>query len=582
MANEWLTTRAAGRHSGARPIERPLRLATGLVLFAFATSHFLGHAFGIRSVEAMEAARIVVLKPWQTFGGLLILYTCFLTHLGLGLYALYRRRHLRIPASERWQLALGLAIPLLVIPHAANIRLGTSFYGMEFGYPRIIYNFFVISPDWALPRQLILLVTLWLHGCIGLRAWLSSKPWYDAISAALASVATLVPVLAILGVVNAGLDMREAAARDARYAARYHPPQAGTLAAQSVASLGRVTNSLLLIYLGLVAGTFALRAARDSYAGRFRALRISYPDGRVVTVPRGFSVLEASRWAGIPHASVCGGRGRCSTCRVRIVAGAEALAQPNPMERTTLARIGAPENVRLACQIRPAADLAVEPLVQPSLAAASDADRFAAAAQGGAEIQIAAMFVDLRQSTRLAAGRLPYDALFLFDRYIQAVTGPIRENGGHVTSIAGDGIMSMFGADGNPSQATMHGLKSALELWSRVEQLNHELGPELESSLRIGIGIHVGVAVVGWLHDTEVGSLQFLGDVGNVAAKLEDGTKQLDCTLVVSLEALDSISPLLADKTTRAVVAVAGKQEPVPVAVFKARRELSELVAIFP
>src|SRR5262249_42718836 len=150
----------------------------------------------------------------------------------------------------------------------------------------------------------------------------------------------------------------------------------------------------------------------------------------------GFSVLEASRWAGIPHASVCGGRGRCSTCRVRVVVGGESLAVPSAMERATLARIGAARDVRLACQIRPSADIAVAPLVAPTRAEASGADRFTAAAEGGAEIQIAAMFVDLRQSTRLAAGRLPYDALFLFDRYIQAVTGPIRDNGGHVTSIA--------------------------------------------------------------------------------------------------------------------------------------------------
>ena len=66
---------------------------------------------------------------------------------------------------------------------------------------------------------------------------------------------------------------------------------------------------------------------------------------------------------------------------------------------------------------------------------------------GGRELQIAAMFVDLRESTRLATGRLPFDALFIFDRYIQVVTQAIRRNGGHATSIAGDGVMSVFGVD---------------------------------------------------------------------------------------------------------------------------------------
>src|SRR5262249_12699856 len=159
--------------------------------------------------------------------------------------------------------------------HAASIRVATFFYDMEYGYPRVLYNFFVISPDWALPRQLLLLLVLWLHGCIGLRAWLRSKPWYARFAASLASLATLVPALAIVGVINAGLDVRELAARDPRYAARYDPPAAGTLAAQKVAAVDRAVNSLLLVYVALAAGTFGLRAARDLYARRFSAITIN-------------------------------------------------------------------------------------------------------------------------------------------------------------------------------------------------------------------------------------------------------------------------------------------------------------------
>jgi adenylate cyclase len=59
--------------------------------------------------------------------------------------------------------------------------------------------------------------------------------------------------------------------------------------------------------------------------------------------------------------------------------------------------------------------------------------RFGAAIEGGTEMEVAALFVDVRESTRLATGRLPYDTLFLFDRYIQVVTAGIQDNGGHVT-----------------------------------------------------------------------------------------------------------------------------------------------------
>jgi adenylate cyclase len=113
----------------------------------------------------------------------------------------------------------------------------------------------------------------------------------------------------------------------------------------------------------LVIGIFGLRAARAWRHDRLHGIRISYPGGHIVSVSRGFSVLEASRWAGLPHASVCGGRGRCSTCKIRIVQGAQWLNEPGPVERLTLRRIAAPPTVRLACQLRLSADLSVEPLV---------------------------------------------------------------------------------------------------------------------------------------------------------------------------------------------------------------------------
>jgi adenylate cyclase len=117
----------------AQRIERPLRLTSGLILFAYATSHLINHAFGIRSIEAMQSAGLILHKPWTTFPGLLVLYISFVTHGFLALFALYRRRHLRMPAGEVWQLVLGLAIPVLLIPHAGPIRVGESAYGLEFG-----------------------------------------------------------------------------------------------------------------------------------------------------------------------------------------------------------------------------------------------------------------------------------------------------------------------------------------------------------------------------------------------------------------------------------------------------------------
>jgi adenylate cyclase len=577
MTIAWLT-RGRSDGSGGRALERTTRLVTGLILFGFAATHLTNHMFGIRSIEAMEAASRVLLDPWQTVPGLVVLYLALVIHLSLGLRALYRRRHFRIPPAEAWQLGLGLAIPLLLIPHAAGIRIGTSLYGAEFGYPWIMHNYFVASPDIGLPRQVLLLLVLWLHGCLGVRAWLRSKPWWPRVVTPLGFLAILVPLLALIGLFDAGREMAERVQNDPAYAARFAAPESGTPAAENDAARQRLVDTLLLSYLGLVVGTLALRTARNWRARLVRAVRVSYRGGSVVIVPTGFSVLEASRWAGIPHASVCGGRGRCSTCRVRVLAGSEHLPPLSEIERGTLARFGLPPDLRLACQIRPTADLAVEPLVAP---AASDrrAARFGAAVEGGRELMIAALFIDLRESTQIASRRLPFDALFLLDRYIGVVTGAIRGNGGRVTSIAGDGVMCMFGGDGDASRAARDALKAALQSWDLLDRLSDELGGELLRPLRVGIGIHLGLSVVGRLHDAEFTSLQFLGDVGNTAAKLEAKTKELGCTLLVSLAALAAISPNLASVAERAEVALPGKPEAIPAAVVRTKRELQEILA---
>jgi adenylate cyclase len=250
---------------------------------------------------------------------------------------------------------------------------------------------------------------------------------------------------------------------------------------------------------------------------------------------------------------------------------------PDLIECRTLARIGNPAGVRLACQIRPQADISIEPLVRLNTEAARDVLRFGAAIDGGAEMEIAALFVDLRESTRLAAGRLPYDALFLFDRYIQAVTAAVRHNGGLVTSIAGDGAMSMFARDGDIARAARDAFLAAAEIWDGVDRLNRELAEELPLPLRIGIGLHVGTAVVGILPSGESGSLQFLGDTGNVAAKLEGQTSRLNCVLIASALASETAAPWRRGSLDVRELSIPGK-DAMSVCVFRARAELDQIV----
>ena len=74
-----------------------------------------------------------------------------------------------------------------------------------------------------------------------------------------------------------------------------------------------------------------------------------------------------SRLAERPHVSVCGGRARCTTCRVHVDHAEGELPPPGDLEARALCRIGAPSSVRLACQLRPRVDVAVQPLLNLSL-----------------------------------------------------------------------------------------------------------------------------------------------------------------------------------------------------------------------
>lgn len=567
------------RPAASRALLRRLRLWTGLTLFLYATMHLLNQAFGIRSLEAMEMASRVLFQPWQSLPGRVLLYGGLTIHASLGLRALYRRRHLRLPTVDAVQLVFGLAIPAVLFAHAGAIAYLKGVYGARIDFDKTVYTLWVASPDVGLPRQFLLILVVWIHGCIGVRAWLRGKPWYPRFVPILMSLATLLPVLAVLGFINAGLDMRDLAAQGTEALRPGLRDLPGSPAALAAAEANAVANRLTMGYLALLAGIFILRMARDWHATRFDSVRITYPGGRVVSVPVGFSVLEASRWSAIPHASVCGGRGRCSTCRVEIIAGGETLPAPAGDEQRLLRRIGAPPSVRLACQIRPEHDLTIVPLVHSATAAQLPRGRFGPVTAARREAEVAALFVDLRQSTRLADDRLPYDTFFIVERYIKAVSSAVRASGGHVTNIAGDGVMSVFGTDGPTHDAARDAFRAALRLWEGIDALNEELRQELNEPLRIGIGLHVGVAVVGTEWTGGLEGMPFLGDTGNVAARLEAQTKQLGATLIASKEAVLMAAGEPHDFTF-APVMLAGKQEPIDVLCFRDSDALRQLVGI--
>jgi adenylate cyclase len=380
-------------------------------------------------------------------------------------------------------------------------------------------------------RQSVLLILVWLHGCIGIHFWLRLRPWYRYVQPWLLALAVLLPTLALIGFVNGGRELRAMAAADRAWLARLAVTQNWPNSAEG-AWVYDAERAVLLGFTAVLLGTLGARAVRGLRARHGGRVRLRYPHGVSVSVERGMSVLEASRAAGVPHASVCGGRGRCSTCRVRVGDGADHLPPPGPDEARVLARIGAPDRVRLACQLRPARDLAVVPLL-PAAAGPQDV-RVQVNPGQGTERDVAVLFADLRAFTQMSEGRLPYDVVFLLNQYFKAMGQAVEAQGGRVDKFIGDGIMALFGVDHELATACRQALAAARAMAFALEQLNHELAHDLHAPLRIGIGLHVGPAILGQMGYRRATSLTAIGDTVNVAARLEALTKEFDVQMVVS------------------------------------------------
>ena len=511
------------------PSARRVRLWSGLVLFAYVTTHLANHSLGLVSLDAMEAGRVYFLALWRNPLLSLLLYGSLVTHVMLAFWALYQRRTLRMPLWEAAQLALGLAIPPLLVTHIVGTRIAWQVYGVEDAYSRVALSLWALAPDLG-SRQVLIVGLAWVHAMIGLHSIVKLRAWYPRAAPWLLGLVVLVPVLAILGFVNGG---RQAAAlaRDPAVRTQMLWHGRAPLTPAEAATLVRIREGGFVGYTTLLGAVLVARGVRSVRQRRRGLIRVTYPNGRRVIVPVGLSVLEVSRYARIPHASVCGGRGRCSTCRVRIQT-ARPQPPPDETESRVLRRLGMPHDVRLACQLRPTSDLGVTPLL-PATATAADG-RPPGDSHSGREQDVVVVFADLRRFTRLAEHRLPYDVVFFLNRYFEAVGGAIQRSGGVANQYTGDGVMALFGLDVGPEEGCRQALTAAAEMVRSVATLSESLAADLPEPLRIGIGIHTGPAVVGRMGYGDAVYLTAVGDTVHVASRLEALTKDYDCELVVS------------------------------------------------
>lgn len=511
-----------------------LRLASALVMLAFVICHLTAHGFLLVSLQTAEAALGVLMYPWRTAAGTALLATAFLVHFGNALWSIYIRRSLRLVRWEWTQLLLGLCIPALLMAHVVSTRIAAGALDVTSYYTTVLIAQWLMFP-WLAVVQVLAVLTVWTHACIGIHFWLRTKPWYPSVRVWLFGFALLLPALALAGYVTGGNQvLREAKNPDYVSTAL----EDANLTNETMTAIRRIERAGWGIYLGLVLLPFAARGIRGWQHRRRRPPMLAHASGRNVPILPGATVLETLRENGIAHASVCGGRARCTTCRILVTKGLDRLPAPSGLEAAALARIGGTPGMRLACQIRPTADIAVMPLL------AADAGAIDGTVRGGLEGRerpITVVFVDMRGSTTLGEAKLPYDVLFILNQFFHEMTKALVATNGHYSQFTGDGLMALYGLyEDDPTRGAADALRGAREMLAAVDQLNYRLRNDLKEPLRIGIGIHYGEAIVGAMGPPRSQIITAIGDTVNTCARLESLTKEFDCVLIVSRPAAEA------------------------------------------
>jgi adenylate cyclase len=393
-----------------------------LILATYIVIHLSNHTLGLISLEAMESMRKFVTPFWRSWIGGLLIYGSLLTHFGLALLSLYRRTTLRMPTWELAQLVLGLSIVPLLAGHIAATWGARVLMGFDINYEYALSG--ILSNDWVLAKQSLLLLVAWSHVVIGLHFFLRLFRWYRGWKLHLYPVVILIPLLVILSLGRIGIELEvwkpdadippflDRNQKDFILPEDNHETAAKIPSAKPANEILR--DGILIAFYGLLLLTLAARAFRETTKKRNSDVIIKHINGQVLKGIPGQTILEIIRNHSIPHASLCGGRGRCATCRVRVGLGSLELEKPSPLEQSALERIGAAPNVRLACQTRPLMPIDITPLMAADLNVDSE---WREGGVSGEEREIVALFVDLRGSSKFSERHLPYDVLFILNRF---------------------------------------------------------------------------------------------------------------------------------------------------------------------
>ena len=568
-------------------IIRKIRIFSGVILFAYVLMHLSNHSLNIFSIDLADNIRERYFAViWQHPVGLVLLYLSLFAHLILGFSSVLTRKSFKMSVKDWVQIIFPILALLFLAQHIAASFIITKIFGGSETYS-LLFAAIGSGEKSAMIMDAVfyslMIVFIWTHGVIGLDAYLKQQAvhhgkysFYMNYPSFFKFVYWIIPIGAVLGWLSGLRDMSFIAQIKSLElgipAQNYfgsiimkHIPVEAFPVVLAVEPIVMKYYPLFILFVVLVC---IFNIVRARFFGR---IVVNYPGGESVSIPKGTTVLEASRMGGIPHQSVCGGRGRCTTCRIKVTGYEAMLPAPSGHEIKAIERVGLDDKVRLACQLKPTSNVSVQPLLNPDNTLETVRS---ARALTGKEQETVVLFVDLRDFTKLSEKKLPYDVVYILNKYYAVCGEIIEKNGGRLDKFIGDGIMAIFDAESKTDVNSRNAVISANEISKSMKTLNSELKTDFSEDMRFGMGIHAGSMIVGMMGYGKTVTETAVGDNVNIAARLEELSKTYRCELVVSKYVADK-AKVDTVKLKPKLVDIRGRKEALEVFTFENAADIS-------
>jgi len=247
------------------------------------------------------------------------------------------------------------------------------------------------------------------------------------------------------------------------------------------------------------------------------------------------NLLDKATEAGVSIAHLCGGRGLCSTCRVRIIEGEESLTERTTKESAMADRLEFPDEIRLACQTEVKGSVKLWRLVLDNvdLEMASQLGGGHFVGPVGREVEATVMFIDVAGFTTMSENLPPYDIVHILNRFFTRAGAAVGRHGGHIDNYMGDGLLAVFGIRGESGHC-LATIKAGLEILEAAASMSKYLSLIYSHPFEVRVGIGLGDVIFGLMGDEASARETVIGDVVNTASRLEAANKKTGTTMLVT------------------------------------------------